>query len=174
VDQVLITTNPPLFILQPISQVLPMGTNTSLAVSAVGASPISFQWLKDGTNIPGAVSSTYSIFNATRSDGGNYTAIASNPGGGVLSSNATIIVQVPQRLSTPIRLPNGQFSVLSGDADGGQLSPADLADFEAQVSTNLTSWTTLSNSLTLTNGMLLLTDPGSTNKPIRFYRIIEH
>jgi hypothetical protein len=110
----------------------------------------------------------------TRSDGGNYTAIASNPGGNTPSSNATIIVQVPQRLSTPIRLPNGQFSVLSGDADGGQLSPADLADFEAQVSTNLTSWTTLSNSLTLTNGMLLLTDSVSTNKPIRFYRIIEH
>jgi len=33
------------------------------------------------------------------------------------------------------------------------LSPSDLANFEAQASTNLVSWATLPNALSLTNGM---------------------
>jgi hypothetical protein len=72
-----------------------------------------------------------------------------------------------------MRLADGTFALTAGDADGGILWPADLPNFHAQVSTNLVNWATLSNHLTLTNGMLFLQDPGSTNSPCRFYRIIE-
>jgi hypothetical protein len=60
------------------------------------------------------------------------------------------------------------------DADGGLISPTDLANFEAQASTNLLDWGTLTNALSLTNGTLLLQDLDQTNYPARYYRIIEH
>ena len=89
------------------------------------------------------------------------------------SSNATVVVRVPEKLGQPMRLADGTFTLTAGDTDGGVLWPADLPNFQAQVSTNLMNWATLSNGLTLTNGMLLLRDPASTNSPSRFYRIIE-
>jgi hypothetical protein len=58
--------------------------------------------------------------------------------------------------------------------NGGLLTPADLANFEAQSSTNLINWVTLPNALSLTNGRLFLQDPAQTNSPARYYRIIEH
>ena len=84
-----------------------------------------------------------------------------------------MVVQVPEKLSRPIRQADGTFALLAGDADGAGLWPGDLSCFQAQVSTNLVNWETLTNSLTLTNGLLRLWDPASTNWPSRFYRIIE-
>jgi hypothetical protein len=81
---------------------------------------------------------------------------------------------VPQLLGTPTFLPDGSISLASADAGGGQLSLSDLTNFEAQVSTNLVDWETLSNALSLTNGTLQLQDSGQTNSPMRFYRLIEH
>ena len=80
---------------------------------------------------------------------------------------------MPEKLGSPVKLADGTFTLLAGDAGGGLLLPGDLPGFRAQVSANLMTWETLSNSLTLTNGMLLLWDAGSTNWPSRFYRIIE-
>jgi hypothetical protein len=62
----------------------------------------------------------------------------------------------------------------STDANGGLLSPSDLPNFEAQASMDLVNWVTLPNALSLTNGMLLLRDSGSSNYTARYYRIIEH
>jgi len=62
--------------------------------------------------------------------------------------------------------------VTSTDANGGQLSPSDLANFEAQASTNLVNWVTLP-CVSLTNGLLQLQDSGS-NYTTRYYRIVEH
>ena len=49
----------------------------------------------------------------------------------------------------------------------------DLARFEAQVSADLTNWVALTNSLTVTNGALLLDDTNNANRPTSFYRIVE-
>ena len=100
--------------------------------------------------------------------------MVSNPGGEVSSSNATLRVAVPQRFGTPLRLADGSLAFLSQDADGGQLSPGDLASFEAQASVNLVDWTPLPGALTLTNCSLMLRDAGSANYPARFYRLLEH
>ena len=65
-----------------------------------------------------------------------------------------------------------QFS--STDANGGLLSPADVANFEVQASTNLVDWATLPNALSLTNGILQLQDSGQSNYNARYYRLLEH
>jgi len=114
------------------------------------------------------------LLNVTRTNSGNYAVVVSNLVSSVVSSNAALIVHVPQRLGTPVWLPDGTLTFGAGDADGGSLTPADLAGLQAQVSTNLTDWVPLPDALSLTNGVLQFHDAGSTNDPQRFYRIIEN
>jgi hypothetical protein len=80
---------------------------------------------------------------------------------------------VPQLLQTPERSPNGAIGLFSGDSDGGLLSPDDFWHFDASASTNLVDWEVLTNSLTLTNGLLWLLDDSATNESQRFYRVLE-
>ena len=172
-DQVIFTANPPVFILQPLSQKGAMGATMTLLGAASGAPPVTYQWLKDGTNLSGATSTNYVIAKATRRDSGVYQIVASNPGGGTPSSNATLLVRSPQKLGLPLPLPSGTITLTSKDADGGPLLPGDLPGFQAQATTNFMDWATLLNRLTVSNGMLLLLDPDSTNYSRRFYRILE-
>jgi hypothetical protein len=173
VDQVVFTPAPTIT-QQPASQTAWMGSQLTLQVTAGGAAPMTFQWLKGGSNLPGATARSLGISNACRADCGTYAVRVSNPGGAVLSSNANLRVLVPQRFGPPRRMPDGSVTFMSRDADGGQLSPGNLAAFEAQASANLVDWTTLPAALTLSNGSLLLRDPSSGNFPDRFYRLVEH
>jgi hypothetical protein len=172
-DQVIFRTNPPVITLQPLSQKGTMGATMALSGAASGAPPVTYQWLKDGTNLSGATSTSYVIAKATRRDSGVYQIVASNPGGGTPSSNATLRVRSPQKLGSPLPLPGGTITLTSKDADGGPLLSGDLPGFQAQATTNLMDWATLLNRLSVSNGMLLLVDPDSTNYARRFYRILE-
>jgi hypothetical protein len=98
----------------------------------------------------------------------------SNAGGTAYGTNVTLKVLVPQRLGSPVLLPDGSLQLTSSDVNGGTLSLSDLANFEAQASTDLMNWVTLTNALSLANGMLQLQDNTGTNWPTRFYRILEH
>ena len=164
----------PVITQHPLTQTVPMGAAVTLQVLANGLGPLSFHWVKDGTNVPGAGQSSFGLPPVTRRDSGLYAVRVSNPGGSILSSNALLTVQVPQRFSLPQRLPNGSFLCSTTDADGGKLCPEDLARFEAQASTNLINWTSLPNALVFTNGSLLLRDQANTNMRMRFYRLLEH
>jgi hypothetical protein len=172
-DQVIFTTNPPVITLQPLSQKGIMGAVVALSGAASGAPPITYQWLKDGTNLSGATSTSYVIAKATRRDSGVYQIVASNPGGGTPSSNAMLVVRSPQKLGPPLPLPGGLITIRSKDADGGPLLPGDLPGFQAQATTNFMDWATLLNRLSVSNGIMLLVDPDSTNYSRRFYRILE-
>jgi hypothetical protein len=55
-------------------------------------SPITFQWRKDGVNIPGATDATYAINAVTASDAGSYDVILSNACGNDISTSATLAV----------------------------------------------------------------------------------
>jgi hypothetical protein len=61
---------------------------------------------------------------------------------------------------------------LFNDADGGAiLTSNDLAGFQVYASTNLMNWIPITNSLTLTNGSVILQDT-ITNQPRRFYKVL--
>jgi hypothetical protein len=125
----------------------------------------------------GGNSPVLTLNNAGRAQNGNYSVTVTNfsiPNNSIVSSNAVLKVLVPQLLGSPLLLPDGSFQLTSTDADGGLLSPSDLANFEAQGSTNLVNWVTLPGALSLTNGMLLLQDNTLSNYPTRFYRLLEH
>jgi hypothetical protein len=59
---------------------------------AYGQPPLSFQWIKNGTSIPGATTFTYTKAAASTSDSGNYSLIVSNAYGAVTSQVAVVSI----------------------------------------------------------------------------------
>jgi len=82
----------PLIIQSPPGQYALVGSKAAFSVSAFGPQPISFQWQLDGTNIPGAKSSTLTLSSVQSNNAGKYTVIAANSYGSVTSSPALLSV----------------------------------------------------------------------------------
>ena len=81
----------PLILTAPQPQSLWVGDPLSLNVSATGAAPLTYQWKRNNTAIPGATGTTYSKANALASDGGTYTVEVTNSAG---SASASAVVSV--------------------------------------------------------------------------------
>jgi alpha-tubulin suppressor-like RCC1 family protein len=177
VDQLQLIPQPPVISTQPVSQDVVGPTNVVLNVGVTGTPPLTFRWWKDGSLVPGANAASLMLLNAVRTNSGIYWVVVTNAAStanSVTSSNAVLDVRVPQLLGTPTFQPDGSILLSSTDVGGGQLTSADLANLQIQVSTNLVDWMTLSNALVLTNGAIQLQDEGATNAPMRFYRILEN
>src|SRR5205807_10515261 len=82
---------------QPQSVTVLAGTNVTLKVSAVGVSPLTYQWLKDGTNIAGATDASLTRTNVQDVDAGNYMVNLATTAGENLSAPATLTVLSPPR-----------------------------------------------------------------------------
>jgi hypothetical protein len=76
----------------PQSQTVLLGQPAGFIVGATGDLPLAYQWRKDGTDITGATSTSYSIGAAQLSDVGGYSAVVTNTTGAVTSSVATLLV----------------------------------------------------------------------------------
>ncbi len=87
---------------QPTSQSICQGTMVTFAVQAKSSEPLRYQWLKDGVNIPGAASDTYTIPAANLSDMGSYSVQVSNNCSQVESEAAVLdIIAMPDILAQP-------------------------------------------------------------------------
>lgn len=75
---------------QPVSQHVCTGAGILLTVSATYAA--SYQWSLNGTPIPGATNSSYTVSVAAAANAGNYTVTVSNGVGSVTSSVAIVAV----------------------------------------------------------------------------------
>ena len=175
VDQFAWLPAPPVITMQPVSQIVNMGSNVTFRVEATGGK-LGYQWWHNGILLANYPVAQMTWNNVGRAQNGSYYAVVTdfNNGQSTVSSTAILKVLVPQHLGSPMLLPNGAFQLTSTDANGGLLLPSDLLNFEAQASTDLVNWVTLPNALSLTNGMLLLQDSSSSNYTARYYRIIEH
>jgi len=83
----------PVIVNQPASQTIFAQDAVSFSVSASGIQPFTYQWKKDGVDISGATSSTYTIASASTTDAGNYTCVVSNSYGNTTSAAATLTVK---------------------------------------------------------------------------------
>jgi hypothetical protein len=87
-----ITCDPPVITDHPDSQTVCEGASVQFCVTATGTAPLSYQWKKDGGNIPGATTSCYTINPVSSGDAGNYTCVVSNPCDSVESNAAALTV----------------------------------------------------------------------------------
>jgi Concanavalin A-like lectin/glucanases superfamily/Immunoglobulin domain len=87
----LYSINVPDITLEPQSVTVNDGSSASFSVDATGATPLSYQWQFDGTNIAGATSSTYAIGTTSAGSAGSYTVVVSNPNGALTSSPPAVL-----------------------------------------------------------------------------------
>ncbi|MBM4073659.1 MAG: hypothetical protein FJ271_32770, partial [Planctomycetes bacterium] len=66
---------PPVITAQPQSQTVPAGAEVILSVTADGLPPLSYQWQRNGANLPGATAATLTLGSVQLADGGVYTVI---------------------------------------------------------------------------------------------------
>ena len=87
---------PPTITIQPLNQTVNAGQTATFTVVATGTS-LSYQWQKNGTNIPGATSASYTTPPTTILDNrSTYRVNVTNPGGSVLSNSATLtVISIP-------------------------------------------------------------------------------
>ncbi len=78
---------------QPANVNLCEGQAASLSVAASGTAPLTFQWKRDGVEVPGATSSTLSFSSLTSADAGSYTCVVTNGCSSATSSAATVTVR---------------------------------------------------------------------------------
>ena len=86
----------PVFVPPPASQTVTVGATATFTATVIGAPTLSYQWQKDGVDIPGATGLTLSLTNVYYTDGGHqYSLAATNGVGGDVSLPATLTVMPP-------------------------------------------------------------------------------
>jgi len=107
----------PVIMTQPVSQHACTGSGISLSVSASYAA--SYQWSLNGTAIPGATSSTYTVPSAAAGNAGTYTVAVIN-GVGTVTSSVAIVGVGSSITSNPasLSLHPTQTATFSVSADG--------------------------------------------------------
>jgi hypothetical protein len=117
---------PPVIIVQPLStSVLSLGIATFTVVASSGTT-MTYQWTKDGQDILGATSATYSLLSATRADAGSYAVKVTNAGGTVTSSTAVLAILTPPSITSQPQsqsvMKGGSFMLAVGATGTGPLS----------------------------------------------------
>ena len=78
---------------QPVAQSVVAGSVASFSVSVSGTSPFIYQWKKNGANIPGATSDSYTTPATSNADDGNkFSVVVTNTAGTATSNDATLTV----------------------------------------------------------------------------------
>jgi hypothetical protein len=104
----------PVITTQPASKTVNAGANVTFSVVVTGSSPLSYQWKKGGTDIPGATTSSLTLNNVQTNDAGSYLVMVSNAVGSVTSAEAVLTVQP----STTVTFAAGSFNGLFSDPNG--------------------------------------------------------
>jgi hypothetical protein len=118
---------------QPSNQTVTAGQMAAFGVVASGTAPLSYHWLKNGTNIPSATLASYTTPATTLGDSGaTFQVVVTNSAGSATSSLATLTVNpststlpspwVDQDIGSPgfagsASLWGGTFTVNGGGAD---------------------------------------------------------
>jgi hypothetical protein len=99
------STPGPIITQQPQTQSVGAGETVTFSVQANGTAPLSYQWQKDGTDIPGAIGNSYLIARTQPTDEADYAVVVRNLGGMTTSASARLTVTTPP--SVTIRLVTG-------------------------------------------------------------------
>ena len=129
-------TTLPFITAHPANVSIAEGQTATFSVTASGGAPLNYQWQKNGVDIEGANSSTYTMSNATSSDNGEYTVLVSNSSGTAISNTATLtviqnslpvaVITSPEKGSYYVAGTTVSFSGTGNDVEDGELGPANM------------------------------------------------
>jgi hypothetical protein len=108
-------TTPPSLTTQPISRTIPPGNPATFTVVATGASPLAYQWRKNGIAIAGATAATFTVAGAQLADNGAYTVVVTNAFGSATSSAATLLVDSGAVAPSITTQPVAQTAAIGGN-----------------------------------------------------------
>ena len=153
----------PVITAQPQGVWAGFGSNVTFSVTATGLPAPALQWLFNGTNLSGMTNTNLVLTNIQAASAGNYSVIATNVAGSVLSSNAllSIIPTQPAQFQLISLQPDGSLQLVASGQAG--------ATYVIETSTNLANWTAITN-LVATNGVLELNFVPPANDLQRFFR----
>lgn len=123
---------------QPLSQTLLVNDDAHFSVDATGAG-LSYQWQKDGTDITGATSKTYSITGVQTTDAGDYRCVVTGTCGEIVSDIAILTVN---ELAAITSAPLADQTVCVGES----------VTYSVSTSGTVTGYQWLYNGLPLSNG----------------------
>ncbi len=87
---------PPSITSQPVNTSVLAGQSATFSVLAAGTTPLSYQWRKNGANISGATSASYTTPPAASSDSGSqFSVVVTNVAGSAVSNPAVLTVNAP-------------------------------------------------------------------------------
>ncbi len=86
---------PPAILTQPQSQVATVGGSVTFSVVVSGNPAPAYQWRFNGTNLPGATSSSLTLNSVTTNQSGNYLVVITNSAGSTNSQTVTLTVFPP-------------------------------------------------------------------------------
>lgn len=84
------TVTPLAFTLQPASQLALAGARVTLTAAATGTSRITYQWRRNGLDLPGETNATLTLPSFSAATAGDYAVVASNRSGSLTSRTATV------------------------------------------------------------------------------------
>jgi Immunoglobulin domain len=100
-NAVLTVRSAPSITTQPTGQTVNLGQTATFSVVAAGTAPLSYQWRKNGTNIGGATSASYTTPATVANDNNaNFSVVISNTVGNVTSQNATLTIRTAPTITT--------------------------------------------------------------------------
>jgi hypothetical protein len=145
----------PWFEQQPTDQSGCVGDAATFSVVAKGTEPLSYQWRKNGENIPSATGDAYTIDPLALEDAGYYDVVVTNTCGSVISDAAVLTVGTPAQIDvqptdqTACEAESVQFAVEASQASGvvNTIGSAGSSDTGARVRGNYYS---ASSTTTLT------------------------
>ncbi|HEY8399793.1 MAG TPA: Ig-like domain-containing protein, partial [Cytophagaceae bacterium] len=128
-------TTIPAIVNQPLNQTVIERDPVTFSVTVNGTAPFTYQWQKNGVNIPGANAISYTIPSVSLADAGNYRVVVTNEYGSVTSNAATLTVEPYNaapvaKILTPLTTTKWsvgdviQYSGIATDEEDGTLPPS--------------------------------------------------
>lgn len=107
---------PPAFAIsgQPKSATVLDGASASFSVELTGANSPTYQWMKNGTNVSGATSSTLTLAADYKSNGAKFSVAVKNSDGQALTSAEAILNVTPVAVSVQ-QAPAASIAAMQGD-----------------------------------------------------------
>jgi invasion protein IalB len=183
-----LTVNPapvaPTITTPPANQMVTAGQTATFTVVAAGTAPLSYQWQKNGANIAGANSTSYTTpATATADSGSTFDVVVSNAAGTVTSTAATLTVS-PAPVAPTITTPPANQTVTAGQTatftvvaagtaplsyqwqkNGANIAGATLSSYTTPVTTSADSGSTFDVVVTNTAGTVTSAAAAMTVNP---------